>query len=331
MTDQQYTHTCQVCKTEFPATLNKDGSVRKRKYKTCSPFCYRVATGHRSPDTEPFRRPQYGVKVMVCCKSFFGPLSTGQARRMKCCSTRCASIKGAKDRGYNIYHRERHCHGCNLPFTRRVRPTKDSGKFCSRECAIDTKTRVSREISFLRSLAERNRSRKAEQASRVKLEVSALRRIRRNIKARLIECSVCGVRHVRSRPFMTRCSVECERAHQEAKARRRRDGARAWKNTPKGRAARRADKAARRSRINRAKVEKIDPIAVFENANWVCHICGGKTLKSKRGTYHDRAPELEHIVALANGGTHTWANVACACRKCNIEKGANDFGQLGLL
>lgn len=43
-----------------------------------------------------------------------------------------------------------------------------------------------------------------------------------------------------------------------------------------------------------------------------------------------KAPELEHIIPIAMGGTHTWDNVACACRLCNQAKGARDFGQLGL-
>ena len=75
----------------------------------------------------------------------------------------------------------------------------------------------------------------------------------------------------------------------------------------------------------------INPIKVFERDKWRCHLCGVKTLKSKRGTYDDRAPELDHIVALADGGSHTWGNVACSCRKCNSTKGARSLGQLGLV
>ena len=41
------------------------------------------------------------------------------------------------------------------------------------------------------------------------------------------------------------------------------------------------------------------------------------------GPSHDaRAPELDHVVPLASGGAHTYANSACACRECNILKGA---------
>lgn len=87
--------------------------------------------------------------------------------------------------------------------------------------------------------------------------------------------------------------------------------------------------AAYRAKKRNTQVEPIDPFKVLERDKWRCHLCGVKTPKSKRGTHDDRAPELEHIVSLADGGTHTWGNVACSCRKCNIEKGAASHGQLG--
>ena len=100
-------------------------------------------------------------------------------------------------------------------------------------------------------------------------------------------------------------------------------------------AAARAKRAARKKRkaIERGArtAVRVDPIDVFERDAWRCQICGRKTPQSKRGTYHPTAPELDHIVALANGGTHTWDNVQCACRSCNARKGATDFGQLHLV
>src|SRR5690554_2045574 len=178
MTDKHYTHTCQVCKTEFPATLNKDGTPRSRKYLACSQACYKVAAGLSSG----IKRPEHKMKDCAFCGKEFGPLSPRLYSKRNFCTKRCANIKKNKDRGYNIYHKERHCHGCNAPFTRRVRPTKDSGTHCSRECAHQAKGRISREVAFLRSMAARNRAPKVEQPSHVKLEVSALRRIRRTIK-----------------------------------------------------------------------------------------------------------------------------------------------------
>lgn len=89
-------------------------------------------------------------------------------------------------------------------------------------------------------------------------------------------------------------------------------------------------KAKRRAVERGAAAESIDPIRVFERDKWRCHICGKATLRAKRGTTDARAPELDHIVSLAQGGAHTWGNVACACRQCNGKKGAMSAGQIGL-
>lgn len=34
----------------------------------------------------------------------------------------------------------------------------------------------------------------------------------------------------------------------------------------------------------------------------------------------DKYPTIEHIIAIADGGTNTWDNVAVCCHKCNQEK-----------
>jgi endogenous inhibitor of DNA gyrase (YacG/DUF329 family) len=52
------------------------------------------------------------------------------------------------------------------------------------------------------------------------------------------------------------------------------------------------------------------------------------TPKSLRGTFVDNAPELDHIIPLSLGGTHTKSNTQLLCRKCNRIKGATSSGQL---
>ncbi len=87
------------------------------------------------------------------------------------------------------------------------------------------------------------------------------------------------------------------------------------------RAGRRVAKATRKARIRGAtRCEAIDPKVVFCRDNWRCYICGRHTPKRLRGTTDERAPELEHIIPIKAGGTHTYDNVACACRRCNGEK-----------
>jgi len=71
-------------------------------------------------------------------------------------------------------------------------------------------------------------------------------------------------------------------------------------------------------------------IKILERDGWRCKLCGVRTPRSKRGTYADDAPEIDHIIPIAEGGDHAEYNVQCACRRCNIEKGARALGQLGL-
>lgn len=93
---------------------------------------------------------------------------------------------------------------------------------------------------------------------------------------------------------------------------------------------RRAKAAKRRALKRSTQVEHIDPIRVFERDGWRCHICKKKLKPEDRGTHKPTAPELDHIVTLADGGSHTWGNVACSCRACNMAKHSKSFGQIGL-
>lgn len=96
------------------------------------------------------------------------------------------------------------------------------------------------------------------------------------------------------------------------------------------RAGRRVRRSIERARLRGARVEAVDPNKVFERDGWRCCLCGRKTLKGKRGTQHPRAPELDHIVPLAQGGEHSYRNTQCACRSCNAAKSDGAGGQLRL-
>jgi HNH endonuclease len=88
-----------------------------------------------------------------------------------------------------------------------------------------------------------------------------------------------------------------------------------------------------RHRAKRFGVEyvAINPIKVFDRDSWRCQICDRKTPKRLRGTYADNAPELDHRVPMALGGSHTWGNVQCSCRSCNMSKGAKKvLGQISM-
>lgn len=93
----------------------------------------------------------------------------------------------------------------------------------------------------------------------------------------------------------------------------------------------RASKAMHRVLKRAATVEMVDPFRVFDRDAWRCQLCDIKTPKSKRGTYADNAPELDHIMPLSKGGAHSYINTQCACRKCNGLKSDKPMGQMLLV
>lgn len=68
-------------------------------------------------------------------------------------------------------------------------------------------------------------------------------------------------------------------------------------------------------------VEDVDPVVVFDRDGWRCHICRRKVDKGLSG--RDRmGPTLDHLIPIAQGGEHSYANTALAHRSCNSRKGA---------
>lgn len=82
----------------------------------------------------------------------------------------------------------------------------------------------------------------------------------------------------------------------------------------------RVDRAKRRPRKAGVLVTSVDPLVVLNRDGWRCYLCGEETPEELRGTWHPRAPEVDHVVPLIDGGEHSYANTACACRECNHAK-----------
>lgn len=94
-------------------------------------------------------------------------------------------------------------------------------------------------------------------------------------------------------------------------------------------------RVASKSHVKRAKSHGrrygyFNVLRVFARDQWRCQICGKKTPKALRGKSVPDAPELGHIVALADGGDHVIENCQCECRACNAAKGTRALGQLWL-
>lgn len=66
--------------------------------------------------------------------------------------------------------------------------------------------------------------------------------------------------------------------------------------------------------------------AVYKKFNGRCCQCGCMTYRTR--DYAPNQATLDHIVALANNGTHTWDNVQLLCSDCNSMK--RDVGQMRL-
>lgn len=124
------------------------------------------------------------------------------------------------------------------------------------------------------------------------------------------ECCVCGARFLTTHSKKRTCSVGCSRKHARTK--------------------RGSGRATARAKRHGGERHYFNVIKILERDGWRCKLCGVRTPRSKRGTYADDAPEIDHIIPIAEGGDHAEYNVQCLCRRCNAEKGARALGQLGL-
>lgn len=75
-----------------------------------------------------------------------------------------------------------------------------------------------------------------------------------------------------------------------------------------------------------ASAEVIDPAVVAERDGHRCHLCGDK-VDGRIKWPHPKSGSVDHIVPLAHGGEHTYANVALAHLGCNLSKGARAAGE----
>ncbi len=218
------------------------------------------------------------------------------------------------------------CKGCGKTYKPKA---ADRNKYCSRECAFKSGATS----KYVRNGNEYDRP---SPYTKVYFKI----------------CKQCAIGFVAKRSDKTICSDECSKKFKNLRqlkiaSQKKIITTRSCKNCKKlfvaeygnkkrlycselcgDRLNGRVNKAKRRARERSVEAENIDPFQVFDRDRWKCCLCGIKTLKSKRGTYDDRAPELDHIIPLSKGGKHTYANVQCACRRCNSAKNNKELGQL---
>lgn len=89
--------------------------------------------------------------------------------------------------------------------------------------------------------------------------------------------------------------------------------------------------ARHRAKYFGVEYENFNTIKIFDIDGWRCRICGRKLNPEDRGTTKKYAPEIDHIVPLSRGGSHTPDNIQSACRRCNLAKSnQSEYGQLVL-
>lgn len=89
-------------------------------------------------------------------------------------------------------------------------------------------------------------------------------------------------------------------------------------------------KAKRRAVKRDAYIADVYRHKVFTADGYRCHICRRKTDPNKQ-VPHPKAPTLDHVVPLAQGGTHEPSNCRTACFLCNSLKGDRGGGEQMLL
>lgn len=75
----------------------------------------------------------------------------------------------------------------------------------------------------------------------------------------------------------------------------------------------------RRARRVNAYVEDVSPAYVYRRDGYKCQICG-KRLAMTKTAPHPKAPTIDHVIPLAQGGTHERNNVQAAHFLCNSLK-----------
>lgn len=302
--------TCATC----GATIPYKGNGRPPKYcaPACRPSAYVKKGRHKVVVTKP---------CVMCGVQMSGPPAA--MNRRKVCSVACQHAKFSR---IGTSPEWGSCLTCGKAMLRTsVRTTLRDGtasshlkKFCSSRCRFDAQVVDKSWVAEAVEYAKPHCKTCSATVPRLGMRYCS-RQCAKPIAGRR-QCSYCDAWYEPGNWLSNCCGAEsCRGKHKAATA----DKAR---KSPKGRANKKKAKTIRRAR-GRIKAESIDPIAVFERDGWKCRLCGVRTPRSLRGSCDPRAPELDHIQSLAAGGSHTWTNVQCACRACNIEKGARCIGQ----
>lgn len=277
-----------------------------------------LGVGRKPTRCEDCCRPKRKIvrfaKACEQCGVLMPPATEKMQKRF--CSVACVGLSQRKVPEVECLH-------CGKRFSRRlggaeVKQGRTAPTFCSMACRS----------GFAEAKRDERRQERRREVALAKLarRIAALARSKEPPSEEVCTCARCGVRFVRVfRQRRDRCDACSAAISQELRKLHRKSA----RKTANGKARRLADKARRRAR-QRIHSEPVDPFQIFERDRWRCRICGVPTPRELRGSYEDRAPELDHVISLAEGGPHVASNLQCACRACNLRKGSRSLGQLWL-
>lgn len=157
-----------------------------------------------------------------------------------------------------------------------------------------------------------------------------LRQLKHGVTVSVSTCENCGTEFEQAHIGISRfCSRECRRLHYLleptvkacAACGKRFSTTKANQRFCSETCLRRTEWGAAGARRKGAPVlETVDPLIVLEAGGWCCAHCGVATPKELRGTFGNDAPEVDHVVAISDGGPHVYSNLQLLCRRCNLEK-----------
>lgn len=127
-------------------------------------------------------------------------------------------------------------------------------------------------------------------------------------------CANCGMLFETSRG--TYCSTACRSRARYARQKANGINRRALRTPAQNR-----ERNARRAALRRgaSSVERIDPHTIFDRDGRRCYLCGfmGAPFSTLDDPY---GLTLDHVIPLARGGAHSYANLRAAHRGCNSRK-----------
>lgn len=302
---------CAQCGSSFIAIYKGRG----RYPRFCSGACKRER--HKA-QCASYRKPvRHRRSCMRCGEAF-----SSKRPEARFCSRKCQRV--GKSRSGVSKIEQRPCRHCGEAFSVR----KDNDRcFCSAKCR-EAESRLKAALKHGTAVAVVTYHRSCDGCGRRFHTRHSIQRYcdadcrvdaeYRRRKPPLVPkaCCCCGAAFMPSHGAEIYCSQVCRLTGTKAKLRASGSKA-AWRKR-------------RKAQQRGVTVETVNPFTVLERDGWRCQLCGVATPKGLRGTYDDRAPEVDHIIPLALGGEHSYRNCQCACRKCNLEKGGAARGQMRL-